>query len=256
MRYGLKFLRHVLTARHTKGFGIHSPYMFDFVKLVVYEKNPFYVFEPIERLRSQLLKSKKTIHFTDYGTGADREEKVSSIASRSVKSAKYSQLLYRIARSNDTQTVLELGTSLGISTAYMASASSQSYCYTLEGCDEVAKIALENFKTLKLNNIDVIQGNIDETLKSIVGQVQNFDLIFMDANHTGEATLRYFKLISEKINSRTILVVDDIYWSDSMEKAWSEIKNDARVTSTLDLFSMGIVFFNTDLNKKHYKILF
>jgi len=56
------------------------------------------------------------------------------------------------------------------------------------------------------------------------------------------------------VHNNSIVIIDDIYWSDDMELAWQTIKNHPRVTSSIDLFHMGIIFFNTDVNKMHYKM--
>ena len=88
----------------------------------------------------------------------------------------------------------------------------------------------------------------------VLDQTNKLDFVFIDANHKSEAILNYFNLCLSKVHSNTVIVIDDIYWSSDMEKAWKKIKNSPQVMSTIDLFELGIVFFNPDLHKKHYKM--
>jgi len=155
-----------------------------------------------------------------------------------------------------TQNTLEFGTSLGLTTSYLASPSSSMLCVSLEGCQQVANIAVDNFKTLNIKNIQIVVGDIDITLLKVLNMFNQLDLVFIDANHKSEAVVNYFEQCLQKVHNDTVLVVDDIYWSKDMETAWKMIKGHSRVTATIDLFQLGIVFFNTDLQKKHYKMRF
>ncbi|NDP22786.1 MAG: class I SAM-dependent methyltransferase [Paludibacter sp.] len=251
-----KFIRHFLTAQNTKGFGVHSPFMFQFIQNVLSERHYFYVFSEIEALRSELKRNKTIVSITDYGMGINREDSVSQIANKSLKSAKYGQLLFRIIRYFNAVNVLELGTSLGITTSYLASSSSKIKCISLEGCKQIADNAETNFKKLKLTNIELVVGNIDSTLEDVLSKTHKLDFIFIDANHNSEAVIRYFEMCLSKVHNDTIIILDDIYWSNDMEKAWKIIKDHPKVTSTVDIFQIGIVFFNPHLHKKHYKLYY
>lgn len=254
LRLIYKFITHFLTAKHTGGYGVHSPYIFQFTHFVLLEKNSFYVFRIIEQIRKNLKRDKRVLNITDYGTRNNRKRTVANIASQSLKSAKYAQLLFRTAHYFKAKQVLELGTSLGISTSYIASTSSSIHCISMEGCPEIANIAQENFNKLGINNIEIAIGNIDENLDDTLEKFEYLDLIFIDANHKFEAVTKYFEKCIKKTTKNSILIVDDIYWSKGMEKAWCFIKNHPNVNSTIDLFHFGIVFFNDDLKKKHYKM--
>ena len=249
-----KYIFHLLSARNSNGFGVHSPFIYNFTKFVLCEKCSFYIFPVIENLRSNLKKDFRVLNVKDFGTGIDRNSTISDIAKYSLKSKKQGQLLFRIAHYIKAQNVLELGTSLGVTTSYLASPSSKIKCVSLEGCPEIAQIAYQNFEKLGIKNIELIVGSIDETLETAINKFDILDLVFIDANHKSEAVLRYFELCLNKINKDSILIFDDIYWSSDMEMAWQIIKNHSLVTSTIDIFEMGIVFFNSNLNKTHYKM--
>lgn len=249
-----KYLKHFLTAKNTGGHGVHSPFMYQFTRYVLRENHPFYVFDSIERLRESLKMDRRVLTVTDFGTGINRTRVVSDIAKKSIKSTRESQLLFRIAHYIKAENVLELGTSLGITTSYLGSLSPRMKCVTLEGCPQIAAVAAENFRKLNLKTIELVVGNIDVTLPGVLASMPQLDMIFIDANHRSSAVLRYFELCLPHVHKNSIVIIDDIYWSDDMELAWQTIKNHPRVTSTIDLFQMGIVFFNTDVNKMHYKM--
>lgn len=249
-----RFIKHFFTAHNTKGFGVHSPFMFQFIQSVLSERHYFYVFSEIEALRRELKKDKTAISITDFGTGVNRESFVAEIANKSMQSAKYGQLLFRIIRYFKAVDVLELGTSLGITTSYLASSSSSIKCLSLEGCPQIAHNAELNLKKLNLNNVELVIGNIDSTLEDVLNKTEKLDVVFFDANHQSEAVLRYFEMCLSKVHNDTIIIVDDIYWSEDMENAWQTIKTHSKVTSTVDIFQMGLVFFNSHLHKKHYKL--
>jgi predicted O-methyltransferase YrrM len=249
-----KYILHFFTARNTFGFGVHSPFLFQFTRFVLREKHSFYIFNTIEKLRILMLKDNRILDINDFGTGNNRSKPVSFIADQSLKSAKYGQLLFRMVHYFKPHNVLELGTSLGITTSYLASSSTEIHCVSMEGCPQIAQVAKENIDKLDLKNIELVVGNIDNTLIEVLNKINKLDFVFFDANHQSKAILNYFELCLTKVHNYTIMVIDDVYWSDDMEMAWKKIKDHPQVTSTIDLFQIGIVFFNTDLHKKHYKM--
>ncbi len=249
-----KYLKHFITAKNTGGHGVHSPFIYQFTRYVLQENHPFYVFNTIERIRESLKEDKRVLNVADLGTGTDRTRLVCDIAVNSLKPPRQSQLLFRIAHYFKAKNVLELGTSLGITTLYLGSLSSQVRCVTLEGCPQTASVAEENFKKMGLQNIELVVGDIDSTMPKALASMPQLDLVFIDANHQSKAILHYFELCLPKVNRNTVVIIDDIYWSDDMEMGWKAIKNHPQVMSSIDLFYMGIVFFNTDINRMHYKI--
>jgi predicted O-methyltransferase YrrM len=203
-----------------------------------------------------LKKDKTRLDIVDFGTGGKQNKSIAEITRTSLKTPGYGRLFYRLAVFLKARNILELGTSLGLTSSYLASPSSGARMVSMEGSEDLAAIARENFKLLGIDNIEIVTGNIDLTLAKVVEDFSQLDLVFIDANHRSEAVLNYFEQIMVKIRSGSIVVVDDIYWSEDMEKAWKTIKQHPRVTSTIDLFQMGIVFFNEDLHKKNYKMRF
>ena len=256
-----KYFSYYLKASNGRGHGMHSPFVYDFIVNVLNDDRDFYAYTQIEGLRKQLLKDEGIIEIKDFGAGSSHssaaKRNVADIARYTLKPKKYAQLLFRMVNYYQPQTVLELGTSLGITTAYLASPSHKCKVITMEGADAVADIAEKNFKTLSLNNIEIIKGNFDETLATVINKHTLFDFIFIDGNHRKEPTLRYFKQLLPVCNNDTVIVFDDIHWSEEMETAWKEIKKNDAVKTTIDLFFIGIVLLRKEFKEKqHFTIRF
>ena len=261
------WVKHYLTAWNTGGEGVHSPYLFEWVRMVMSDKHAYRVWEDIESVRARMLVSDQVVEFVDYGSGVGRkgegakgEKRVKDIAKGSLARAKYAQMLFRLVNwlghqlreENRGLTIVELGTSLGVTTAYLAGVDTRDKVYTYEGCEAVAKIAKENWNVLGMNNIDCRVGPIDEV--QLQRSLERVDVAFVDANHTYEASMRYFDVLAQKVHEKSVVVMDDIHHSEEMEGAWKEICADERVTSTIDLYQMGLVFFDKHYWKRNYRM--
>ncbi len=256
-----KYLRYYLTAFNAKGHGIHSPFVFDFIKNVLRDKKRYGPYHIIEAARQQLLKRSATIEVADLGAGSGiiktNKRVVADIASSSLKPVKYAQLLYRIVKYYQPQTILELGTSFGITTCYLATGNANAKVYTIEGAAAIAGIAQETFDGLQLKNIELTEGNFDDALPVLLAKINTIGLAFIDGNHRAAPTLNYVQQLLQHSKVATILIFDDIHWSAEMEEAWTSIQQNPKVTLTIDLFFIGIVFLNPDFKiKQHFTIRF
>jgi predicted O-methyltransferase YrrM len=216
----------------------------------------------VEALRKELLQNTTAVEINDFGARATVEnssrykKSINKIAQASLKRPKYAQLIFRLVNHFQPSCILELGTSLGVTTSYMSVANPKAKIITIEGAEAIAAVAKNNFEKLKLKNIEQVLGNFDQVL---TGQVEKFavlDFVFFDGNHRKSATLNYFKECLKHKNTQSVFIFDDIYWSTEMKEAWEEIKNNEEVTLTIDLFEMGIVFFRTEQAKQHFVIRF
>lgn len=240
-------------------FGIHSPFVFDFVCSVLNKKTKAEEIKEIESLRAELKRNNERITVTDFGAGSqsksDNERKIGDIAKGSLKSKKYASLLYRMVKYYKPRKMLELGTSLGITTCYLAKSDPSAEIITIEGCEKFSEIAKMNSEKIGLKNISFITGNFDDVLEGVVRK-QKPDFIFFDGNHTQEATLRYFEMCLPYAGNESIFVFDDINWSEEMKVAWEKIRENNNLTVTIDLHFMGIVFFRKELSKENFVIRF
>ncbi len=246
--------------RATNTHGVHSPFVFNLLNDVIYNDKEYYIYNEIETLRKQLLENENTVECIDLGAGSlnsqSRKRSIKHHALFSAKPPKYAQLIFRMVNHFQPSVIIELGTSLGITTAYISKGNSKVKVITIEGCKEIADIARQNFKQLEINNVEPITGNFDSELPAILTKIKNTDFVFFDGNHRKEATLNYFYQCLEKANEHSIFIFDDIYWSLEMKDAWNEIKKNKEVTVSLDLFYMGIIFFRKEQVKQDFVIRF
>ncbi len=260
IRFKWKYIVYKLTAKRKSGHGIHSPFVFDLLTNIIKDTTPFYAFDDIDKLRDKLLSSDKKILIKDYGAGSKYNtsniRKVKDIVRHSAINKKYGELLFRLVNYFKPQTLLELGTSLGLGSLYLAMPDSKSILYTIEGCEETAKIARQNFKNSGIDNIKLSTGNFDNKLPEVLKKIKKLDFVFFDGNHKKQPTLSYFRQCLSHITPDTVFIFDDIHWSKEMDEAWNEIKEHKKVTVTIDLFFLGLVFFRQEIAKQNFVIKF
>ncbi|QJX45709.1 class I SAM-dependent methyltransferase [Hymenobacter taeanensis] len=255
----LSYLRFLLQSGNTHG--LHSPFVFSLYAHVIGHDGNFAAYKPIEARRQELLQSAKSIQVHDFGagshTGAGRTRRIRDIARTAAKSRPLAQLLFRLVNAFQPRTIVELGTSLGLTTSYLAAADSRASVLTFEGCPQTATVARETFTALGLRNINLQEGNLDDTLAPALAALNApVDFVFFDGNHRFEPTLRYFELMNAHRTEDSVFVLDDIHWSEEMTRAWEAIKQHPEVTLTIDLFFIGLVFFRRKQPKQHFLLRF
>ena len=255
-RFAADYLLHWFKAKDRHG--LHSPFVYRLADEVIYDFEVKKVYLEIEELRTRLLSDSNIINITDFGAGSllnkNKKKKIGDIAKNALKPPKLAQLLYRLVEDAKPGYIIELGTSLGITVVYLQKAASGAKVYTLEGCPEIAAIAQATFEKAGLDGIELVTGNFDDKLPEVIGKLPALDFVFVDGNHQREATLRYFEWCLPKVHENTLLVFDDIYWSEGMKAAWKSIKAHPQVTLTIDLFWIGLVFFKKGRVKEGFLV--
>lgn len=258
LTFAKDFLFHRFTSKNRHG--LHSPFVYRLVDEVIYDKRHSPDYDMVEGQRDHLLIDDRFITITDLGAGShvnnNKQKKISDITINALKPPKLAKLLYRLARFAKPKSIIELGTCLGITTVYLQQAAPSAKVYTLEGCPETAGVAKDVFKRSGLKDIDVVVGNFDDTLGGVLDKHEKLDFVYIDGNHQRDATIKYFEWCLPKVHEDTMLIFDDIYWSDGMKEAWQQIKAHPQVTATVDLFWIGLVFFKPGQAKEDFKIRF
>ena len=258
LQFIIRYIKYVLSAK-TK-HSAQAPFLYEFITKVLNKNSNDSNCKEIEELRKRLCQSEKIIKISDFGAGSHvnnaKKRKIKDIAKNSAKNAKFGKLLYRIIKFYKPKNILELGTSLGISTLYLSKGNNNSDVYTFEGCPETSKIAQQNFDILNAKNIKITVGNFENTLEEKMQEIKTLDLVFIDGNHQEKPTISYLENSLKYANNNTIFIFDDIHWSKGMENAWEHIKRHKKITLTIDLFYIGIVFLKSELSKENYTIRF
>lgn len=233
---------------------VHSPFVFDLYTNTILSDKQYYAFASIEKIREQLLKSEQIISDPDPGAGSkgiSKTRRVKAIAANSLLSPKQGRILFRLVEHFQPKVILELGSSLGISALYLSKAS-QAALHTIEGQESIAKIAKSVFNKGKADTIQLHVGLFEEVLPDLLNSLKSIDFLYMDGNHTYEATLSYFNQIRPFLHDKSIIVVDDIRWSVPMMNAWEWLSKQEDIHVSIDLQKFGLLFFRKSQVKEHF----
>lgn len=241
-------------------YQIHAPQLFDLVSAVLEDNRQYYAFSLLASLRKRMLKSKATISRIDFGAGRSSskpfKKSLRDLVRTSASSPRQGKRLFRLVAHLKPRRILEMGTSVGLGTLYLALPDTTAKIITLEGCPETAGIARENFSTFGLTNLTLLEGPFEQTLPAAFQALGSIDLLYVDGNHQREATLHYFKLWLDQTSPTGVCVFDDIYWSAGMTEAWKLICAHPSVTRSVDFFDFGIVWTDPAFKvKQHFKVV-
>lgn len=242
--------------------GIHSPFVFNLITQCFYDDTNYFEYEDLKQYRKTLITNHNYIFVTDFGVGSrvfkSNKRKISAIAKNAGITKENAQLLFRLVHYFKPETVLEIGTSLGLATSAIALGNSKAKITTLEGCLNTQSIAIKMFKAQRFKyqkkEIKFINTEFSNYLEALQNLEIKFQLIYFDGNHSKEATLAYFNLLLPTITNESVWIFDDIHWSKDMEEAWETIQQHKQVTVTIDTFQWGIVFFRKEQPKEHFII--
>jgi predicted O-methyltransferase YrrM len=249
----LSLIRHAVFA--TSRYRIHSPFVYQLAEEVLADKGRYYAFEEIERQRAAFLADRTEIVRTDYGTGRKgRRESVAHIARHAAVPRAQGERLFRLVQFLRAERILELGTSLGIGTRYLAGPGCHRQLISLEGDPELVARATRHLGGDA--RIELRSGAFEATLEQALSDLGSPDLVWLDGNHSREATLRYFHTCLGFAGPRTCLVFDDIHWSAGMESAWETLRKHPSVTLSMDLYRCGLVFFRPENRQKEHFLLY
>lgn len=238
--------------------GVHSPFVFNLVTQCFYDKSKKEAYPILKKYRNALLSDKNTIEVTDFGAGSkvfrNNTRQIAKIAKTAGITPKRAELLYRVVSYFRPQVILEIGTSVGLATAALSLGNTEGKVITLEGCPETAATAKKYFESFRFHTIEPIVTEFTQYLSSGKIESSDFQLIYFDGNHSKKATLAYFELLLATITNETVWIFDDIHWSAEMQEAWETIKENPKVTVTIDTFQWGFVFFRAEQQKEHFVI--
>ncbi|WP_299522876.1 O-methyltransferase [Winogradskyella sp.] len=240
----------------TNQHGVHSPFVYNFVTKCLYNKVKYTAYNDFKTYRNRLKSSNDTLQIVDLGEGSktldSKTRKVRQMVKASSSSLKETKLLYRVTQYFNFNTILELGSSLGMGSYAFALANKFSKITTIEGCLNTLEYTKSKFNKLKVENINFLNGEFAAVIPNL--KEEKFDCIYFDGHHNKNATLQYFEALLPKAHNYSVFIFDDIYWSKGMTEAWELIKAHEAVTVTVDTFHLGFVFFRKEQAKQHFKI--
>lgn len=211
---------------------------------ILHDRTHYAEYKLIRLMRKELMSDQLCIKANMHGAtsgGGTQNILVKKLVRKSSISAKDGRILYKLAKFYKPTRIIELGTSVGLSTLYLAFGRRDAKIITVEGNQNLAHIASFMFEKLQLDNIQLMNHTFENALPYLKPEKRDHTLVFIDGDHTYEATIKYFDFFMNTVSESLIIVLHDIYWSDSMKKAWDEIRSYRNVTDAIDLYSLGII---------------
>ncbi len=258
MSKAVKYLQYLFKAK--SAHGVHSPFVYKFIQELIETKNEdYYPFKELDLLRGSLILNKEMLEVEDLGAGSkifkDNKRRVGDIVKFGTSKKKFSELYFKLINFSKAVYIVEMGTSVGLNTLYLAKANSNSKVVTIEGSKTLYEFSKKLFRDHEATNINSVNNSFDNAFPEALKHIPQLDFLFVDGNHTYGSTMQYFNLALSKKTNDSVFVFDDINWSEEMERAWNEIKNHPDVTLTIDLFYVGIVFFRHEQKQKEHFLL-
>jgi len=248
MNIAFEYIKYRLNAKHLHG--IHSPFVYNFMKRAMSIQMNKEELKVIQDCISEIKENKTQIKVTDYGAKSKKLKKnrtVKQIFRTSSSYGKNALLLYRISNYFKPKRILELGTSIGIGSLHLHLGAPEAKLTTIEGCPETYKIAEKNIGNRPIERIN-------KTFYDYIKDLENikYDLIFIDGHHDGAALKYYIQLLEPHTHNDTIIILDDIRWSDSMNDTWSFLKREEKYHLSMDFFRMGVLSKRTQQRKENF----
>jgi len=242
--------------RSTNQHGVHSPFVYNLVTKCFYDKKKYQEYTKIENYRKELLKNKSTIANTEIEAESSitkqQTQVISHIAKTISASKSRTKLLFRLVNYLECNSILELGTSLGVRSQAMSLGNPQGQITAIGGCPNISAFLNASFKQQHLDNIEVINGNIPKITEGL--KSNTYDFVFFDDNHNKVETLKSFEALLPTTHNDTVFIFDAIHTSKSKTEAWEVIKQHPKVSVSIDTYHWGFVFFRTEQQKEHFTI--
>lgn len=249
-----RYITYYLASKTLKS--IQSPTISALIHGTLEDDRNYYAFRELEAMRADMLRRDDLIKIVDLGAGSrvsnSKQKSIAQIAKTSLSTPKKAQFLFRLVKHQQPKHILELGTSLGLSAMYMHKGCSSAQLTTIEGSPEIAHVAKHYFDIEKVD-IELINAPFDDALNTPVLSNNKYDIVYLDGNHTQEATLRYVDMLYDNLSDDSVIVLDDIYWSSGMTKAWKQLKSDNRFNYAVDLYDYGLLL--KKINEKGHELV-
>jgi len=242
-------------------YDIHSPAVYRLAREMVENRKTYYILQEVRQLRRVWLQDRRTLERTPQGAGSRAGLSRSPVVVRDLArhmavSARAGRFLFHLARLRHPRLMLDLGTGLGFSAAYLAAGSLAGTCVTAEGCAQTAALARQSFSRLKLKNVRQLQLSFEAAIPAAASGGHPLDLLHMDGDHRRQAVVQVWHTARPYLHRQSVVAISDIRWSEDMESAWEWLKQRPEVTFSVDLFDLGLLFLEGGpLDKAHYRLV-
>ncbi|MBC7450192.1 MAG: class I SAM-dependent methyltransferase [Cytophagales bacterium] len=252
-----QFIKHYISGGNEHS--IHSPFVYGIYTRII-QNHGLPVYEIVDQHYFELIENEHFIENINPGAGTSmvsaKKIRVKQLARDSIKQLPWRQLICRLTHERDPKVIIELGTSFGVTTAYLALTCPDAKVYTFEANPVLAQLARTLFQESGIHNIEIIEGNIDHTLVPFLRSIGKVDVAYIDANHRFRPSIRYAEHLMDHVHEKSLLILDDLYWSYEMTKAWKGLCHKKKVTASIDLWQIGLMYFRKEQVKENFKLRF
>jgi len=237
---------------------LHSPFMYHLATKCLYDHHSYPEYQILKEYKKILVKDNKLINVQDYGAGSrvfkTQKRRIKDIAQIAGSSSADMKRLFRLVNYFQPKQVLELGTSLGKATLAMALANPKADIISVEGDKSLSEYTQKRLQEFQIKNVRIVNKEFNKFFGENNAVDVKWDLIYMDGNHRLAPTLQYFDWLQSHLHNDSVVIVDDIYWSDEMKQAWNTLKQHPKVQQSIDTFFFGLLFFRKEQYPQHFKI--
>jgi len=232
-----------------KGFGVHSPFVYDLITSVIEENCTFYAYHQFSKIREQLLANDQLIRYKG------KPVKVKKAFQRYGLSQKEGEFLFRLSNHFKPKTILSIGSSMGLAPLYLSQYDTTVQCITLESEPDFTHIATQLLSRQANVSLPIKTGSYQDTIRDSIVHFQQIDCIFIgkeievdDLNVIVLQCLPFFR-------DQTYGVIAGIRSSTGKYQCWKQCCQHPRVTVAIDLFDIGLLFFHSKLHKRVYQTI-
>ena len=242
---GITWLYRKLFCR--KGFGVHSPFVFDLITNVIGDTFAYYSFKDISLIRKKLIKKGKSVFCKG------RQLTVKKAIRQYGTSTKEGEFLFRLTNRYKPRKIIAFGSSLGLTPLYLSRYDSTVQCVTFESEPDFAKTAARLLKKETNSSLQIRTGSYRELACKITEKFTSIDCIIFDKNIEISDIESIFNHFLPYIHAKTFWVLADIRSSIEKKRFWEQMCRHPRVTVAVDLYQMGLLFVDPKLRKRVYK---
>lgn len=250
MSYYVDLLRYLFQSKHRRGYGVHSPSVFRLITLVIEERLPYYSYFLIEKIR--YLSNRKGVDVFLSEEGELFEKNKVCLAKWGQLGIAYDQILFRLVNYYKPKTIVELGTTMGFSTLYLATPNSQAHVITLSEKKEISDLAKNNFKKSSVCNILLKEGGIESNFRKLIQEQVQFDFLSINCTMLPRGFYSYCNTLLQTGSFGGVIVINEPYFWESNRDDLKKIKLHDQVRVVIDLFHIVILILDSNLQKEEF----
>ena len=232
-----------------KGYGVHSPFVFDLITNVIEDKSAYYAYHDISLIRKQLTQNNTFIHCKG------KRITVKKAVQRDGISQKEGEFLFRLTNHYKPRSILAIGSSLGLTPLYLGKYDSTAHCITLESEPDFAEMATHLLSKETNPSLQIRTGAYHESVSDAISQLKQIDCIFADKNVRISDLDVFFNHCLSFIHDHTFCVLAGIRSSSEKYRYWKQLSQHPQITVAVDLFQMGLLFFQPKLHRRVYRTI-